>query len=724
MGPVPRCLSDWPQHGVLGAAAARGQGKPSHHLSPGSGALQGQQQQPLHQLALQPSPNGSGLSPGRCFRAPSGLSDDDEADDEEHSSAPTRRRENRAFSAPDDIDSDCDEDEQNRAALWGGKPQSGIRRLSAAEVALQEWTQEQIQQAQVESRAVWLYLSPSNEIDGPGDLWLFLLHALVSHDFRPPFLPSFLPAFLPVFFLCFLVCLPLSYCAVVAVTCQTPLSPCIADWHTAEEAPQLPVYAVYNVPSPCCAHPATSQLVSRERDVSLQWELMQSLQEYEKETLQMYAELQAKHEALLRRDADKERQQSLARQQKLSDEQMRQQKKLQLRAEELRRAEELERQRQIEKQRREEEERAEAQRREQQRLEEEKKKQQQQQAKQSASAQAKAAADAKAAEAAKAEASRKTAKKAEPKAITEGGFSVRISASACEWQRQCAEKLSEAEKTTAAYVADTSVEAKKHRRTLDKEVTKYVVQISAVKEQIMAKAGIDIVQMVKSKCADDVQRTFVLQTLATKLMKQCEVQVAMSNEFAFALAEVAVHIMAAFPMFEGILMGTLHKACILAVPKYYIYKSGGGSDDDYFRKMGYKETPEEERQQKGRWESTDDFLFRSLGFIYLYAAIVQVDVAQHPHGLERGWEYLARLLNSLPSNRTTSTALHAFLKVCGYKMYHIYGKQFMKLLEYVQEFFLPDLNKSTDPDARAVHSRLHLFIDGREYMKSPVGREI
>ena len=47
------------------------------------------------------------------------------------------------------------------------------------------------------------------------------------------------------------------------------------------------------------------------------------------------------------------------------------------------------------------------------------------------------------------------------------------------------------------------------------------------------------------------------------------------------------------------------------MPKYYVYKSSGGSDHAYLKQMGYQETPEDERSTKGPWESTDDFLFRS-----------------------------------------------------------------------------------------------------------------
>jgi hypothetical protein len=40
-----------------------------------------------------------------------------------------------------------------------------------------------------------------------------------------------------------------------------------------------------------------------------------------------------------------------------------------------------------------------------------------------------------------------------------------------------------------------------------------------------------------------------------------------------------------------------------------------------------------------------------------------------------------RLLNQLPANRLTATALDAFLKVAGFRMAAAYGRQFLKLLQ-------------------------------------------
>ena len=42
---------------------------------------------------------------------------------------------------------------------------------------------------------------------------------------------------------------------------------------------------------------------------------------------------------------------------------------------------------------------------------------------------------------------------------------------------------------------------------------------------------------------------------------------------------------------------------------------------------------------------------------------LQSDNPQNPHGLGHAWALLARLLNALPANRVTATAVDALLKV-------------------------------------------------------------
>ena len=53
----------------------------------------------------------------------------------------------------------------------------------------------------------------------------------------------------------------------------------------------------------------------------------------------------------------------------------------------------------------------------------------------------------------------------------------------------------------------------------------------------------------------------------------------------------------------------------------------------------------------------------------------------------------SRLLNVLPATRITATAVDAFLSVGGFRLYSLYGRQFVKMLHYIDQVFLEDLKK-------------------------------
>lgn len=54
----------------------------------------------------------------------------------------------------------------------------------------------------------------------------------------------------------------------------------------------------------------------------------------------------------------------------------------------------------------------------------------------------------------------------------------------------------------------------------------------------------------------------------------------------------------------------------------------------------------------------------------------------------------------LPATRITATALDAFLKVAGFRLYALYGRQFVKMLHYIDQVFLEDLKKVRRPRSR------------------------
>lgn len=54
---------------------------------------------------------------------------------------------------------------------------------------------------------------------------------------------------------------------------------------------------------------------------------------------------------------------------------------------------------------------------------------------------------------------------------------------------------------------------------------------------------------------------------------------------------------------------------------------------------------------------------------------------------------VCRLLNELPATRVTATSVDAFLQVAGYRLYALYGRQFVKMLHYIDQVFLADLKR-------------------------------
>ena len=158
------------------------------------------------------------------------------------------------------------------------------------------------------------------------------------------------------------------------------------------------------------------------------------------------------------------------------------------------------------------------------------------------------------------------------------------------------------------------------------------------------------------------------------------------NRYAFALAEVAVRIAIDVPRFGVLLVALIHEVCVNAVPKYYPFVQGRyATDDEYYTLMGYVKSDEGDA-----FETTDNYVDRMTGIMLFYAAFLQIDAPNHPHGVDAAWRWLARLLNRCPANRHTAVALDSFLKIAGFRMHNEYRGQFIKVLELVHRDFYPN----------------------------------
>ena len=147
------------------------------------------------------------------------------------------------------------------------------------------------------------------------------------------------------------------------------------------------------------------------------------------------------------------------------------------------------------------------------------------------------------------------------------------------------------------------------------------------------------------------------------------------------------------------------------------------SDEEYFKLMGYVKAEEQgdAPPETPKLENTDTFCLRLRGFMLFYASYAQADHARHPHGLPAAWAWLSRLLNKVPPNRFSATALEAFLKHAGFAMHAAYGRQFGKLLDAVDREFLPSLEAKDDADARPVARRTRTYLNERGFLNPPRG---
>lgn len=280
-----------------------------------------------------------------------------------------------------------------------------------------------------------------------------------------------------------------------------------------------------------------------------------------------------------------------------------------------------------------------------------------------------------------------------------------VSKVAADLEQMRHKKLEEALEASRSLQMNTPL--KKVLKERERNLTKLLQQVSATQEQVRTKSS-----KLMTELAPSPHQPFALTTFASKLMSQCEIQ---GSSGAFALAQVVVNISLHIPELMEVVLATMNQVCIFTVPKYCVFKKSQYENDEaYFKVCGYKE-------KEGKLESTDEYADRMTAYVTLYAAITQAvtDGGANRHGLKEGWAWCARLLNSLPADRLTASALAAFLKVAGFRMCQVYKQSFMKMLHVISTEFIRNL-KQQDDVASSV-SRLETYIATRQYLTEPEG---
>ncbi|XP_048414830.1 mRNA export factor GLE1 isoform X2 [Stegostoma tigrinum] len=204
-------------------------------------------------------------------------------------------------------------------------------------------------------------------------------------------------------------------------------------------------------------------------------------------------------------------------------------------------------------------------------------------------------------------------------------------------------------------------------------------------------------------------KDFVCYKLAEKFVKQGEEEVASHHEAAFPIAVVASGIWEFHPKVGDLFLAHLHRKCPYAVPFFPSWKDGQPKEE-YQRLLGYRVLDNGVEQQ-------DNFLKRMSGMIRLYAAIIMLrwpygsKQAEHPHGLNHAWHWLAQMLNMEPLADITATLLYDFLEVCGNALMKKYQNQFWKMIILIKNDYFPRIEAVTGTGQVGAVIRLRQFLE-------------
>ncbi|KAI3836326.1 hypothetical protein MKX03_020814 [Papaver bracteatum] len=252
-------------------------------------------------------------------------------------------------------------------------------------------------------------------------------------------------------------------------------------------------------------------------------------------------------------------------------------------------------------------------------------------------------------------------------------------------------------------------------RSQELEIGRSIRQISGSIDSVLGRAS-ELIKLLNDPllCPQLISAAI----FAKKLVSQCSNQRANFNSTAFAYGHVIVLVTSQAQLAMDLLLAELHKACIYTDPKHLVYSKSALSKEDYSKLMGFRE----EDGNKAA-ESLESYLEGVASYMKLYGALVQTEVSgfRNLHGLEEGWAWIARLLNSREANICTAVALNSFLEMAGFALFRKYKTQFQKILNVISRSFVEALESKQDPNLKPVIVQLKTYIDRNLFLEEPEG---
>ena len=184
-------------------------------------------------------------------------------------------------------------------------------------------------------------------------------------------------------------------------------------------------------------------------------------------------------------------------------------------------------------------------------------------------------------------------------------------------------------------------------------------------------------------------RDYCILLMAKRFASQGDSTVSCNPKAAFPMATIIVSLWKHLPEFgETYLAYSFIKSPFL-VP-YFIPQKEGQPLEEYLKMLGYLVDKQEVEQH-------EQFLKRLSGIVRLYAATMitpgcQADGRGHPYGLDHAWRWITNFVSLEPLPDICATILLEMLNFMGAELWSVYGKQFTKLLLYIQQDYLKALS--------------------------------
>ncbi|XP_073822128.1 gle1 RNA export mediator isoform X2 [Musca autumnalis] len=260
------------------------------------------------------------------------------------------------------------------------------------------------------------------------------------------------------------------------------------------------------------------------------------------------------------------------------------------------------------------------------------------------------------------------------------------------------------EKVERVKVLQSDESMKKYRFDCQKSINIPVNAISAVSPQHIQDKFDKLYSFVSSQPA--LGRDYCILLMAKKFVGQGETTISSNPQAAFPVASVIVSLWKCIPEFGQLFLAYCFKECPFLVP-YFIPQKKDQSPEEYSKVLGF-------RMVDGQPEKQEMYLKRQAGIARLYAAVMvtngrkQDDGTPHPYGLENAWRWLTNMMDIAPLPFLSATLIMEILQIVGSDMWTTYGKQFVKLLMYIQHHYFAKLS---DGDTGGPKARLELLLN-------------